>query len=223
MERHRLGVALDPDGRWKGGGAGGGAWRRLLCRHSFGCSELEALYRRYVFRLRISALVAYLALLGLLAVALSVLNFVYLSRVTVENLYHISMAGVFGLILVYLHSRYMRETHLQVIVAIVFALSTCFCIIALPLNFGDRPRVLYTPVEGVWEVLIVVFLVYALLPVRMCIAMVTGVVLPCVHVVVSVLLANDLLPTLLWRQVSPHPKMSDLSSPERFTGEASSS
>ena len=175
----------------------------MLERYGFGDLELEGLYRKFIYKLRLGALVAFLALFAILTAALSVLDFVYVSRVTVDNLYNICTCGVFSLLLVYVHSRYMTQAHLPVLTAIVFAMCACFSIIALPLSFGDRPRrVLYTPVEGVWELALVVFTVHALLPVRMYVALATGLLLPAAHVLVSVFLASDLLPELLWRQVS---------------------
>ena len=195
MERHRIGIALNPEGHK-------GRWKKILHRNSFENEELESLYQRYIYKLRLSSVVAFLVLFIVLSATLSVLNFVFLSKVTLENLYHISMCGILSLLLVYIHSRYMNESHLVVLTAIIVALCMCFSVIALPLNFGDRPRVLYTPAEGVWQITLVVFLIYALLPLKIYIAIAIGVFLPLVHVLVSVLLADDFLPMLLWRQVS---------------------
>ena len=196
MERHRIGIALNPEGHK-------GRWKKVLHRYSFENEELESLYQRYIYKLRLSSVVAFLVLFIILTVTLSVLNFVFLSRVTVENLYHISMCGILSLLLVYIHSRYMNESHLVVLTAITYALCMCFSVIALPFNFGDRARVLYTPAEGVWQITLVIFLIYALLPLKIYIAIATGVLLPLIHVLVSVLLTNhDNLPMSLWRQVS---------------------
>ena len=179
MERHRIGIVLDTESHK-------GSWKKILHRYSFENEELETLYQRYIYKLRLSSVVAFLVLLIVLTATLSVLDFVFLSRVTVENLYHISVCGIFSLLLVYIHSRYMNDSHLVVLTAIVYALCLVFSIIALPLNFGDRPRVHYTPAEGVWQIILVVFLVYALLPLKIYIAIATGVLLPLVHVLVSV-------------------------------------
>ncbi len=194
MERHRIGIALSPE-RHKG------RWKRILHRYSFENEELESLYQRYIYKLRLSSLVAFLVLFIILTATLSVLNFVYLNRVTVANIYHITQCGIFSLLLVYIYSRYMNESHLLVLSCVIYFLCLCFCIIALPFNFGDRQRISFTPAEGVWQITLVIFLIYALLPLKIYITIATGVLLPIIHLLVSIFLANETLPALLWRQV----------------------
>ena len=67
---------------------------------------------------------------------------------------------------------------------------------------SSRPVVGHTrhPGDGVWEVCLVVFCVYSLMPLRTLVALVTGLLLPAAQILVSYFVANA-FPHLLWRQV----------------------
>ena len=175
-------------------------WHKITRRYDFDSEDLEAIYQRYIFKLRLSSVVALLVLIIILTATLAILNFLFVSSVTVENIYHIAQCVIFFIILVYIHTKYMKEKHLLVLNIIILFLCICFSIIALPVDFGDRPDMLHTPANGVWQITLVVFLIYALMPLRIYIAVAAGIALPLAHIVVSVIMAqND--PMLLWRQV----------------------
>jgi adenylate cyclase 1 len=54
--------------------------------------------------------------------------------------------------------------------------------------------------EGVWQVVFVVFLAYAMMPLKTWVAAVFGVFLPVVHVIVAAIFAKE-FPSLTWQQV----------------------
>jgi adenylate cyclase 1 len=54
--------------------------------------------------------------------------------------------------------------------------------------------------EGVWPVVFVVFLAYAMMPLKTWVAAVFGVFLPLVHVTVAAIFAKE-FPSLTWQQV----------------------
>ena len=54
--------------------------------------------------------------------------------------------------------------------------------------------------EGVWQVVFVVFLAYAMMPLKTWVAAVFGLFLPIVHVVVAAIFAKE-FPSLTWQQV----------------------
>jgi adenylate cyclase 1 len=54
--------------------------------------------------------------------------------------------------------------------------------------------------EGVWQVIFVVFLAYAMMPLKTWVAAVFGVFLPIVHVIVAAIFAKE-FPSLTWQQV----------------------
>ncbi|XP_041365496.1 adenylate cyclase type 1-like isoform X2 [Gigantopelta aegis] len=178
--------------------------RRLLSRYHFDNDELENLYKRYVYKLQQSSIGYMLALFIVLTLCLAVLNFVYAANVTVLGLYlgvqFLAFVGVFA----YINTHLMQENHFSIVCYILLVFLICFAVFALPLDFGldlpGRPAKVPNPADGVWEVVFVIFMVYALMPLRTYIATVLGILLPVVHVIVSALLANN-FPALLWRQL----------------------
>ena len=54
--------------------------------------------------------------------------------------------------------------------------------------------------EGVWQVVFVVFLAYAMMPLKTWVAALFGLFLPVVHVVVAAIFAKE-FPSLTWQQV----------------------
>ena len=173
---------------------------RLLHRHSFDNEELEVLYQSYTARIKQASMSNMLLLFIFLTATLGVLNFVYVHHVTVDNMYHLSMCGVFTILFIYINTKYMQESHLPVICYIAIFLCILFAVVSLPVDFGDRPDILYSPAEGVWEITLVIFMIYAMLPLRIYAAAIIGVLLPVGQITISLLLANN-FPWLLWRQV----------------------
>lgn len=55
--------------------------------------------------------------------------------------------------------------------------------------------------EGVWQVVFVVFLAYAMMPLKTWVATLFGLFLPVVHVIVAAIFAKE-FPSLTWQQVS---------------------
>ena len=54
--------------------------------------------------------------------------------------------------------------------------------------------------EGVWQVVFVVFLAYAMMPLKTWVAALFGLFLPVVHIVVAAIFAKE-FPSLTWQQV----------------------
>lgn len=93
----------------------------------------------------------------------------------------------------------MQDAYLLwVCYAVLFFLAT-FCALALPLYGGGA--VAHVAAEGVWQVVFVVFLAYAMMPLKAWVAALFGLLLSSAHIVVSVLFAKD-FPHLLWQQVN---------------------
>ena len=54
--------------------------------------------------------------------------------------------------------------------------------------------------EGVWQVVFVVFLAYAMMPLKTWVAALFGLFLPIVHIIVAAIFAKE-FPSLTWQQV----------------------
>ncbi|XP_071108871.1 adenylate cyclase type 1-like [Haliotis cracherodii] len=176
--------------------------RRLFSRYHFHCDELEHLYGRYVYKLQQSALGYLLGLFILLSLCLAILDFSYAKYVTVEALYLTVQFVVFLGLLILINTRCMKEIHFPVVCYVVLLLLICFAISSLPLDFGldipDRPRPKKNLADGVWQTVYVIFMIYAMMPIRSLIAILLGFLLPVLHLTVSALVANR-FPLLLWR------------------------
>nr|KAG5708321.1 hypothetical protein BaRGS_034352 [Batillaria attramentaria] len=123
--------------------------------------------------------------------------------ITVLGLYMAVQWVAFSALLLFACTRFMEETHFPVVSYVVLVFLVCFAAFSLPLDFGmtvpDKPDPVRTPADGVWETALVVFMVYALMPLRTLVAVVLGVLLPLMHLAVSAFVANT-FPSLLWRQ-----------------------
>lgn len=172
---------------------------RLLNPHRFENDELEQLYQRYICKLQHSSVVAVVALFVLLTAILAALGLCYSYPLTTQNVYHGAHCVLFLLLLGFLHTRFMQDAYLLwVCYAVLFFLST-FCTVALPLYFSNTT--VKVAAEGTWQIVFVVFLAYAMMPLKAWIAAVFGFVLSCAHIAVSTIFVKG-FQTLMWQQVS---------------------
>ena len=190
----------------------GGSWtpeergccrQRLLQRHRFDNGELERMYRWWVFPVRRSALRAMLVLLIITTVTMTVLHFVFGSQITVESLGHIALSVLLVLILIFIHTRYLRPAQVPLLTGIILLLVVGLVTVSLPVNYVPVPPVVYTPADGLWQTLYVIVLVYVFLPLPLFITILTGILLPASQVVTSIFFAKS-SSALLWRQVRLH-------------------
>lgn len=81
-------------------------------------------------------------------------------------------------------------------------------LVVLQNSYQPDREYLSLPIQGVWEVAFVVFMVYTLMPMQRMISVMLGILLPSGHLIVAGLLssettASDSIQLSLWRQVSP--------------------
>lgn len=179
--------------------------KRLFSRYEFENAELERLYRRYVFKLQQASLGHLVSLSCILCACLAALYFFYIDGgISVPGIYMCVEFTVFLLMYIFINTRFMKESHLAVVCSIILIFLVGFSVFSMPISFGlikDRPRPLYNPVHGVWEVMYAVFVIYSMMPLRTYLSAIFGVLLPVSHLIVTALVA-DAIPALLWRQVS---------------------
>ena len=179
--------------------------KRVFSRYEFENEELERLYTRYVFKLQQASFGHLLCLASMISACLSVVNFVYVRNLSVPGIYFGIQFFTFVFLFVFINTRFMKESHFPVICLVSLIFLIGFTVFGFPLDFGsvlsERPTPIHTPVQGVWEVMFVVFLIYSMMPLRTYLTAILGIILPVSHMIVSALVANS-LPPLLWRQVS---------------------
>ena len=181
--------------------------QRLLGRQKFESKELERLYKIYVYTLQQSAVEYMLGVFILLTVCLSILNFIYVKNVTVSGIYLGIQCLIFIGIYVLLQTRFTKETNFSIICYVILTFLVCFAILSFPFDLGPdfpgRQRTIFTVADGVWQVMLVVFMIYSLMPLRTYIAAVLGIILPLCHLIISAVIVEKISSALLWRQVSP--------------------
>lgn len=184
------------------------AFARLLRRRRFENKELEQLYQRYIFKLRHASIVSVLALVSLLSMSLAILQFWYHSRITVIGTYCAIQFVAFIGLLVLAQTRSMSDAQLRALCYLVLLFCGTFCMMSAPVDMGlrhpwlrstwwDKPR---AAAEGVWEIVFVVFLVYALLPIKTRFSALFGGILAVGHIAISITLAEQFA-ALRWQQV----------------------
>ncbi|KAL4222046.1 Adenylate cyclase type 1 [Mactra antiquata] len=177
--------------------------KRVFSRYEFENEELERLYRRYVFKLQQASLGHLLSLMCLLCASLTVLHFYYVRNISVPGIYMSAQFSVFLLLIIFINTRFMKESHLGAVCTIIVIFLVGFVAFSFPHDFGSvyngRPSPIYTPIIGVWEVIFVVFVIYSMMPLRTYLSAILGISIPVCHLVVTALIANN-IPELLWRQ-----------------------
>ncbi|XP_037089607.1 Ca(2+)/calmodulin-responsive adenylate cyclase-like [Pollicipes pollicipes] len=176
------------------------AFARLLNRHRFENDELETLYQRYIVKLQRSSIGGALLLYVLLCTSLGALALGHGAPASAPLVYYLLMAALLVGLLVYSGTRWMRDQHLLGLCYLLLACSVLFCVVSLPVGFG-APQGRWTHADGVWHIAFTLFLLYAMLPIRVWVTCCVGVLLPAAHVAVSLLCVTE-LPALRWQQVT---------------------
>nr|XP_045721013.1 adenylate cyclase type 1 [Mirounga angustirostris] len=211
-------MAGAPRGRGGGGGAGepGGAERAArpggrrglrACNEEFACPELEALFRGYTLRLEQAATLKALAVLSGLAGALALAELLGAPgpAAGLARGSHPAHCVLFLALLVVTNVRSLQVPQLQQVGQLALLFSLTFALLCCPFALG-RPA--GTPAgaaagpaaadQGVWQLLLVTFVSYALLPVRSLLAIGFGLVVAASHLLVTATLVPAKRPRL-WR------------------------
>lgn len=171
---------------------------RFLNPHRFENDELEMLYQRYICKLQHSSVTAVVALFVLLTLVLANLGLVYIQAPTPQVVYSFTHCVLFALLLGFLHTRFMQDAYLLWVCYVVLFFLVTFCGLALPVYPSSPGKV---AAEGTWHIVFVVFLAYAMMPLKTWIAAVFGLLLCSAHIIITTFLAKDFA-YLFWQQVS---------------------
>ncbi|KAM9216717.1 adenylate cyclase type 1 isoform 1-T1 [Dugong dugon] len=194
-------MAGAPRGRGGGGGgepggaeqaAGPGGRRGLrACNEEFACPELEALFRTYTLRLEQAATLKALAVLSLLAGALALAELLGgpgpapdLAKGS-----HPVHCVLFLSLFVVTNVKYLQVPQLQQIGKLTLFFSLTFALLCCPFTLGG-PTSAHAAgpaaaQQGVWQLLLVTFVSYALLPVPSLLAIGFGLVVAASHLLVT--------------------------------------
>ncbi|XP_037693151.1 adenylate cyclase type 1 [Choloepus didactylus] len=196
----------EPGGTERAAGPGGRRGLRA-CDEEFACPELEALFRTYTLRLEQAATLKALAVLSLLAGALALAELLGgpgpapgLAKGS-----HPVHCILFLSLFVVTNVKYLQAPQLQQIGKLTLLFSLTFALLCCPFALGG-PASVHIGVaagpeaaeQGVWQLLLVTFVSYALLPVRSLLAIGFGLVVAASHLLVTATLVPAKRPRL-WR------------------------
>ncbi|XP_036453463.1 LOW QUALITY PROTEIN: adenylate cyclase type 1b [Colossoma macropomum] len=159
----------------------------IACEDEFDCKELEALFRGYGLKLEQTATLKALAVLVALSCALAALELLSGSSATVARASHPVHGVVFASLFVVTNVKYLRAAQLQQIAHLALLFSFTFSLPCCPFpriapGSAEPPP---APEHGVWQLMLVTFVAYALLPVRTLLAVVFGIVVAVSHTTVT--------------------------------------
>uniref|UniRef100_A0A8C1TZW1 adenylate cyclase n=1 Tax=Cyprinus carpio TaxID=7962 RepID=A0A8C1TZW1_CYPCA len=150
----------------------------IVCEDEFDCKELESLFRSYSLKLEQTRTLTALTVLALLASSLSLLELLLSgASLTVAKGSYPVHSVVFVSLFIVTNVKYLRASQLQQIAHL--SLLFCFSFSLLCCPFAAAPE------HGVWQLLLLTFVAYALLPVRTLLALLFGVLVSLAHTIVT--------------------------------------
>ncbi|XP_074658999.1 adenylate cyclase type 1-like [Tubulanus polymorphus] len=159
---------------------------KVLHIHPFREEELDNLYQRYVYKLQVrsvsKAILMFIVLTGLFAS----LQFAYALRPTVQIVYNVFHCLVFVCLVIFCNSKFMQEQILPYISVTYIGLSVLFSVVYMPVRIFGLDVEVYSPADGVWQIVYVILAIYCMIPLRILLAMAIGVLLPLCHLATSI-------------------------------------
>ncbi|XP_059613049.1 Ca(2+)/calmodulin-responsive adenylate cyclase isoform X2 [Phlebotomus argentipes] len=159
--------------------ARGRPWNKLR----FENDELECLYQRYTLKLQRFSVMGVVALVVMLCGVMAALSLGYTQTPTVHNVFNSLLCLVFSIVLALLQFRIIRDSHLPYLCYSLLFFTAAFCFISMPTVGNifpvDTKEVM---AEGVWQIVFVTFLAYAMMPLQIWEAVIFGIILPTIHV-----------------------------------------
>ncbi|XP_030121520.1 adenylate cyclase type 1 isoform X2 [Taeniopygia guttata] len=158
----------------------------IACEDEFDCKELEALFQSYNLKLEQTSTLKALAVLIVLTASLALVELLSGPSLTISKGSHPVHCIIFLSLFIVTNVKYLQVTQLQQIVKLTLLFSFTFSFLCCPFSLGaygmEPPS---TPEEGMWQLMLVTFVSYSLLPVRTLLAIVFGLVVSVSHLIVT--------------------------------------
>ncbi|XP_015277119.1 PREDICTED: adenylate cyclase type 1, partial [Gekko japonicus] len=168
-------------------GPAGGSSGGVACEDQFDCKELESLFQNYNLKLEQTSTLKALAVLIVLTGSLALLELLAgPRRLTIAKGSHPVHGVIFLSLFILTNVKYLQVTQLQQIVKLTLLFAFTFAFLCCPFSLGaDGPQTPAAPEQGLWQLMLVTFVSYALLPVRTLLAILFGCVVALSHLVVA--------------------------------------
>ncbi|XP_016925277.2 Ca(2+)/calmodulin-responsive adenylate cyclase isoform X11 [Drosophila suzukii] len=149
--------------------------------------ELECLYQRYTLKLQRFSVLGVVALVLVLCGVMAALSLTFNNAATFHNIFNAIVCGLFAVVLVLLQCSVIKDHHLPTLCYGILLFTASICVVSMP-TLGsifpvDTKEVM---AEGVWQIVFVVFLAYAMMPLQIWEAVAFGIALPSVHISLTV-------------------------------------
>ncbi|XP_032308862.1 Ca(2+)/calmodulin-responsive adenylate cyclase isoform X3 [Drosophila ananassae] len=149
--------------------------------------ELECLYQRYTLKLQRFSVLGVVALVVVLCGVMAALSLSFNNAPTFQNIFNAIVCVLFAVILVLLQCSVIKDHHLPTLCYGILLFTASICVVSMP-TLGsvfpvDTKEVM---AEGVWQIVFVVFLAYAMMPLQIWEAVAFGIALPSVHISLTV-------------------------------------
>lgn len=158
----------------------------VACEDQFDCKELESLFQNYNLKLEQTSTLKALAVLIALTASLALLELLSGPRLTISKGSHPVHCIIFLSLFIVTNVKYLQVTQLQQIVKLCLLFSFTFAFLCCPFSVGaygmESPS---APEQGMWQLMLVIFVSYSLLPVRTLLAIVFGLVVSVSHLIVT--------------------------------------
>ena len=158
--------------------------------------KLEYLYQRYFFHFNLNNMIRFLVLLVVVSAVMLLfhcLNGERLLPAIVILSCIILLCSILALILGFKDDFFARQLHLEIVAYALLVISTGTVILLISTTVPN------SAVEGVWCVLFYTFLFYTLLPLRMRVAVLSGLTIAVIHIVITAVVNAD--DKFLYKQV----------------------
>ncbi|XP_068423787.1 adenylate cyclase type 1-like isoform X2 [Clinocottus analis] len=158
----------------------------IACEDEFDCKELESLFQNYNLKLEQTSTLKALAVLIFMSSTLTVVELLSGPSLTISKGSHPVHCVVFVSLFIVTNVKYLQVTQLQQIVNLALLFGFTFSFLCCPFSLGamgmEPPT---SPEQGVWQLILVTFVAYALLPVRTLLAVVFGIMVSISHLIVT--------------------------------------
>ncbi|XP_055359981.1 adenylate cyclase type 1-like isoform X3 [Betta splendens] len=169
----------------------------IACEDEFDCKELESLFQNYNLKLEQTSTLKALAVLIFMSSTLAVVELLSGPSLTISKGSHPVHCVIFVSLFIVTNVKYLQVTQLQQIVNLTLLFGFTFSFLCCPFPLGamglEPPT---SPEQGMWQLILVTFVAYALLPVRTLLAVVFGIMVSISHLIVT---ATSVKTQKLWR------------------------
>ncbi|XP_067462076.1 adenylate cyclase type 1-like isoform X1 [Thunnus thynnus] len=158
----------------------------IVCEDEFDCKELESLFQNYNLKLEQTSTLKALAVLIFMCSTLAVVELLSGPSLTISKGSHPVHCVIFVSLFIVTNVKYLQVTQLQQIVNLTLLFGFTFSFLCCPFSLGamgmEPPT---SPEQGMWQLILVTFVAYALLPVRTLLAVVFGIMVSISHLIVT--------------------------------------